>query len=265
MAELEEKTDKGFWEDWWGESRTWRYRNIRKYLAVHKKFDKLFKAFLEKGNRKILEIGCAGGTQLVYFNKEFGYEPYGVDYSEEGCRIARENLKLHDISGQIICEDVFDASFEQEFDIVYSMGLIEHFFDPDKIIDKHIELLKPGGILIITIPNFKGSLYYGLIKIRGEETELARTHNLSIMEISKLKKIVRDKVDILKLDYFGPINLCSVLHPNNIGLLLFMHIINEAIGYLTFYLKSRYFSPTIVLIARKPKHKEAKFSSLLLN
>lgn len=144
MAELEEKTTKGDWEDWWGEGRRWRYRSIWKYLCVHKKFDKLLKTFLEKGNKKILEIGCAGGKQLVYFNKEFGYEPYGVDYSEEGCRIARENLRLNDISGQIICEDVFDASFEQEFDIVYSMGLIEHFFDPDKIIDKHIELLKPG-------------------------------------------------------------------------------------------------------------------------
>ena len=180
MKKREKKTTKEFWGKRWGESQLWRYGEITKYMAVHKKFDQLFKKFLGKGDRRILEIGCGGGKQLVYFNKEFGYKPYGIDYSEEGCRMARENLRAQNICGQIICEDIFNTSLKEGFDIVYSMGLIEHFSNPEKIIDKHIELLKPGGILIITVPNLKDSLYYGLRKMLGGETELSRTHNLSV-------------------------------------------------------------------------------------
>jgi len=253
MKERGEKTAKEFWEKRWGESQLWKYSKITKYMAIHRKFDQLLKEFLGKGDKRILEIGCAGGKQLVYFSKEFGYEPYGIDYSEEGCRIARENLRSQDICGQIICEDIFDTSLEEEFDIVYSMGLIEHFLNTKRIIDKHIALLKPGGILLITVPNLKGSLYYSIRKMLGREVELSRNHNLSIMEISKLRNAVQNEVDILFLDYFGPINLFAALNPKNIGVSLFMHMINEALGYLTFYLRSRYFSPRIVLIARKPE------------
>lgn len=261
MKEGEEKTTKEFWGERWGESQLSGYRKITKYMAAHKRFDKLLKKFLTKGDRRILEIGCAGGKQLVYFNKEFGYEPYGIDYSEEGCKVARENLRSQNICGQVICEDVLNTSLNKEFDIVYSMGLIEHFFNPEKIIDKHIELLKPGGILIITVPNLKGSLYYTLRKLLGGETELSRTHNLKVMEISELRNFVQNKVDILMLDYFGPINLFTALDPKKRGFSLFIHMINQVLGYLTFYLKSSYFSSSIVLIARKPKSKETESSS----
>ncbi len=222
-------------------------------MAGHRRFDGLFKSFLERGDEKILEIGCARGTSLVYFAKEFGYEPYGVDYSEIGCKMAEENLKRAGINGTILCEDIFKTSLKKEsFDVVYSAGLIEHFDDPDKIINKHIELLKRGGTLIITIPNFRDSLYLSLRKLRGKEKELLETHNITIMDKGKLKEVLQGKgVQILMLDYFGPINLILAFEPKNRAMLLSTHLINQVLGYLTFCLKHKYLSPNIVLIAKK--------------
>jgi 2-polyprenyl-3-methyl-5-hydroxy-6-metoxy-1,4-benzoquinol methylase len=40
--------------------------------------------------------------------------------------------------------------------MVLSFGLIEHFNDTKTIIETHLQFLKPGGVLFITLPNFKG-------------------------------------------------------------------------------------------------------------
>jgi SAM-dependent methyltransferase len=42
------------------------------------------------------------------------------------------------------------------FDLAISNGLIEHFEDTKDIIARHIDFLKPDGILFISLPNFKG-------------------------------------------------------------------------------------------------------------
>jgi 2-polyprenyl-3-methyl-5-hydroxy-6-metoxy-1,4-benzoquinol methylase len=39
---------------------------------------------------------------------------------------------------------------------VISFGFIEHFDNPENVIQKHLDLLKPGGILIVGVPNFTG-------------------------------------------------------------------------------------------------------------
>ena len=246
-----EKTDKELWDKNWESSKLWRYRKITKYMAVHRRFDKLLKSILRRGDKKILEIGCAKGNWLIYFAKEFGYEPYGVDYSEMGCKMAEENLKRSNVNGTILYEDIFKTSLEKEsFDVVYSFGLIEHFENPEDVINKHIELLKSGGLLVIGVPNFRDSLYFTINKMLGKEKGLMKTHNLDIMDINNFKKLFKDKnVQVQFLDYFGPINLALALNPKNKAMLLLMHIVNQALGYLTFNLKSKYFSPYIVLVA----------------
>lgn len=255
------KRDKGtlvskdFWEKPLSESPFMRYLGIEKYLAMNKKFDKLFKKILKKGNKKILEIGCTPAKRLIYFAKEFGYKVYGIDYVERGVEISKENLSIAGVEGTILCEDVFQTSFEDEsFDIVYSMGLIEHFESPAEIIDIHIKLLKRGGTLIITIPNFKDSLYFTLSRILGEEKKLSETHNLSIMDKKRLNELLQHRgIKILMLDYFGPIDITMVLGGTKVKPVSYlMHIINQFLGYSTFFIpKSRYFSPHLVLIAKK--------------
>ncbi|MGB8217145.1 MAG: class I SAM-dependent methyltransferase, partial [Candidatus Methanoperedens sp.] len=244
----DDKAGKDFWEMAWQRTPFEIYTGIEKYLAINQKFDKLFKQFLEKGNKKILEIGCAKAKRLIYFAKEFGYEVYGIDYSKHGVEIALDNLKIAGVDGTILCEDLFQTTFDDEsFDIVYSMGLVEHFENPAEIIDKHIKLLKKGGILIITIPNFKYSLYFSLLKILGKEKKLLETHNLDVMDTKKLNELLQNgNIKILALDYFGPIDLTLIFSDIKIKMVYLMHILNQFVGYSTFFIpKSRYLSPYI--------------------
>lgn len=252
---VEDKAGKDYWEKTWEGSPLEKYQRFEKCLAINKKLDSLFKRFLDKGGKKILEIGCARAKQLIYFAKEFGYEVYGIDYSEKGVEIAKENLRIAGVEGTILCEDIFQTSFEEEsFDIVYSMGLIEHFENPAEIIDIHIKLLKKGGTLIITVPNFRDSLSFTLNKIMGKEKRLLETHNLSIMDKKALSELLQGKgIKILTLDYFGPIDLTEAFSSIKVKPILYLaHLVNQIAGYATFFMpSSRYFSPYLVLIAQK--------------
>lgn len=51
--------------------------------------------------------------------------------------------------------DVLDMSVDAEFDVVFSVGLIEHFSveDTAKAIKAHFDILRPGGIAIISFPS----------------------------------------------------------------------------------------------------------------
>jgi 2-polyprenyl-3-methyl-5-hydroxy-6-metoxy-1,4-benzoquinol methylase len=251
----EEKTDKDYWEKAWDKNFLEKYYGIEKYLAINKKLDRLFKSFLERGNKRILEIGCAKGKYLIYFAKEFGYEVYGTDYSEKGAVLAQENLKKAGVAGTTLCQDIFQTTFQDNyFDIVYSMGLIEHFKNPADVIDAHIKLLKNGGTLIITIPNLRSSLAFTANKIMGKEKELSDAHNLEIMDKNALHQLLQGRgVNILKLDYFGPIDFSGAF--SGIGskpVLYLAHFLNQVIGYATFFMPgSSYFSPYLVLIGKK--------------
>lgn len=250
-----DKVGKHIWEKAWNITNIDQYTGIENYLALNNKLDKLLKKFLPTGNKKIFEIGCARGKKLIYFSKEFDYEIFGIDYSESGVEIALRNLKMANIKGTILCEDAFQTSFQKgSFDVVYSMGLIEHFENPESIIDVHIDLLKTGGILIITIPNFNNSLYMDLSKIICKEKEIIKTHNLNVMKIEVLAKLIKNReLDIKFQNYFGPIDLMLVPFDINFKPLLYLiHSINQIIGYATFFIPlPRYFSPYLVVIAEK--------------
>ena len=246
---------KDIWEITWGKSVFGDYLGIEENLAINKKMDLLFNKYLDKGNKKILEIGCAKAKKLIYFSKRFGYSIYGLDYSEQGVRLAKKNLQFANIEGTIRCENVFDTSFgDESFDIVYSLGVIEHFDDINNIISAHIKLLKKTGTLIITVPNFKYTLYFYMSKLFGKDKKLLEEHNLDAMDKILLEKIAKDlKLNILYLDYFGPIDLMLVPYGvKNKNLLILMHILNQIISYSTFVLPlPKFLSPYLVLIAEK--------------
>ncbi len=53
----------------------------------------------------------------------------------------------------LYCGDALEVSLPKHFEIVLSTGVIEHFVDPEPIIISHARLAKPGGHVIVTVPN----------------------------------------------------------------------------------------------------------------
>lgn len=244
-----------FWNDSWRGLSFERYYGVEKYLANNRKLNGLFSLILSKGNRKVLEIGCARAKQLIYFAKAFGYRVTGIDMLEDGVESARSNLRIAHVDGEILCEDIFNTALPKEsFDVVYSMGLVEHFDEIGGIVDAHIKMLKHGGTLIITVPNFRGSLYLSLCRLFGNRDWILKNHNLETMNKDIWHKILEDrKMKAIFVDYFGVVDATLSFGMVRFKPLLYpLVIINQAVGYATYYLRSNaYLSPYLVIIASK--------------
>jgi SAM-dependent methyltransferase len=106
---------------------------------------------------RVLEIGGSSGRYLVYLHRRLGCSAHVLESSPVGAEAARRNFELLGIPGDVTLGDMFDESVELEpMDVVYSLGLIEHFDDPAAVARAHLRFLKPGGLLIIGVPNLAG-------------------------------------------------------------------------------------------------------------
>ena len=112
---------------------------------------------------KILDIGCGWGQALLYF-KNKGMDCYGFDPAPKAVEYGRKRGLNNLILAGLDTMNVF----KQRFDIVTLLNVLEHLADPVEIIDeikKHV--LKPGGLIIIDVPNEFNQLQTAGQKLHG--------------------------------------------------------------------------------------------------
>lgn len=142
---------------------------------------------------RYLDIGCGVGWALKYcFNK--GIKCVGFDISEKAIYLSR------DILPQRITTLVADGEklpFKNgTFDLVSSLGTIEHFSSPAKGLEEIKRITKKGGQILLVVPNSywvlnKVKLYRGteqpqeMLATMGEWARFIQKHNLDIKEIGK--------------------------------------------------------------------------------
>lgn len=173
-------------------------------------YDEFFQKHFEglPPGTRIVEVGAGDSVWLPYFAHRFGFDVTGIDYSELGCQRARANLKLAGIAADVAKIDVFrlPASYRGRFDVVYSMGLIEHFSEPEKLVEACAELLCEGGIMITNLPNMCGSL--GTIQ-RLLDPRVYEAHNpLDKKDVSDAHRAAG--LHVIECQYFMPINFAVV-------------------------------------------------------
>lgn len=188
-------TSKSFWNKHWTAFSIPCEPDLT--YPSYRSYDKIFKRYLPVDpNYQAVEIGCCPGLWLVYLAKTFQYKPNGIEWLEAGIHLANKNLEAFGLKGDIIQGDFFKMPLAQnKYDCVISMGFIEHFTDMDITFDRHIEILKPGGTLILAVPNFRGLNYY-LQKFFN--CDFLNAHNCAIMKESYIGNML-DKRKMKKL------------------------------------------------------------------
>jgi SAM-dependent methyltransferase len=155
-------TDVEFWEEnWWKRERPRRLRLYRDFdfesVRLLRDAGRAVKAAVGAERIRVLEAGAGGSRLLPYLGRKFGYRVFGSDFSLGGCQLLRANLALQQIEGGVVCEDLFLSSLPAGgFEVVYSSGLVEHFDDTRAVLAQHLKLVRPGGRLVIVVPNFQG-------------------------------------------------------------------------------------------------------------
>jgi SAM-dependent methyltransferase len=225
--------DEGFWDEIWTGFSLPAYfdKNDRLLSTYDKHFRKNFPKCDSDSQIKILEIGCAASRCLPYFKKEFGYEIWGIDISKVGCLAAKENLRLHDIEGNIVLGDIFESNPipEDYFNVVYSLGFVEHFENPAQTLRYIAKYPKKGGLVFTQIPNICG--LYGYMLRLFKAKHYAVHYPISLEEFIK----AHHDAGLEAVDVPGHINIINIAmfpYPINSLPMVVQNIIKTLIDYI---------------------------------
>lgn len=137
---------------------------------------------------RVLEIGCAPARWLVWYAERFDAQVTGLESSPRGVLLSRDNLSAAGVSGEIFEGDLFTAELGK-FDLVFSIGVIEHFDDIPAAFARHAAFVDEGGILVVGMPNFRGLI--GLLQ-RWADRDYLVLHNQTAMDPRRYPKLAQD-------------------------------------------------------------------------
>jgi SAM-dependent methyltransferase len=177
----ERLTEKEYWDDRWERTRLPAIIEPMTKHPINREILRLLRDFLPKGKLSAVEIGGAPGQFVAYLSKYHGYRTSIIEYSEIGCQKTRENFDLLGLDVNIYQRDFFsDLSDLPRFDVVVSMGFIEHFSDLNDVLRRHVNLLGKGGILVLGVPNFAG---ISQAVLKRTAPQMLSRHNLDAMDL----------------------------------------------------------------------------------
>jgi len=115
---------------------------------------------LKPAARTFLDVGCATGY-AVQLARDHGWESYGTDISEFATDYARRERHLTNIYTGSLAEARLPSC---HFDIIYCHHVLEHMPDPLENLREMHRLLKPDGVLFVSVPNLRSVKHW----LRGD-------------------------------------------------------------------------------------------------
>jgi len=200
----------------------------------------------------VFEFGCYPGTFLNFLAETKQCELNGLDYSEYMEEmISRLTLRGYSMN-RFFNEDVRNFNSEDlKFDVVYSVGFLEHFDNSLAILDYHISVLSNSGTLIISIPNFR---YCQFFLRNFLKSETLQGHNLEAMNLDYLCKYLKSRQ--LRIVESGYIETCDywvnfkkmkfIFKVINIPIIALLRLLNRCLN-----LPNKFISPYMYIVAKK--------------
>lgn len=166
---------------------------------------------------RVLDLGCSGGL-LAEKVRKLGHHVVGVDVIEiPGVRDRVDEFHLLDLAAGA------DQDLGHDYDAVILGDVIEHLPDPLTTLRRAVELLRPGGEVIISVPNF-GHWYPRLRAATGlfgydRRGILDDTHLRFFTRRSLLRLVRRAGLDVLEERHTGlPLGLVQEQGDNKVSL-----------------------------------------------
>ena len=103
--------------------------------------------------RRVLEVGCGAGTDLVRFARG-GAVVTGVDVAASAIALARQNFAHQGLEADLREADGEHLPFDDDtFDLVYAHGVVQYTTNGQALVDECRRVLKPGGAAVFQAYN----------------------------------------------------------------------------------------------------------------
>lgn len=134
------------------------YDLTRYYSPItEKRYKELLEEFeVYKTEGRLLDIGCGYGF-FLQTAQEAGWEETGIEITDEAVKACTsKGLRMHHGTLE-------SANFPNDhFDVIVLIETIEHVVDVDKLLKEIHRVLRPGGLVYLSTPNFNALNRYRL-------------------------------------------------------------------------------------------------------
>jgi 2-polyprenyl-3-methyl-5-hydroxy-6-metoxy-1,4-benzoquinol methylase len=130
----------------------------------------------------LLDVGCGRG-ELALRAGELGWDVHATEISASCVSLLRPMLgaKIHHGS-------LLDAPFpDSSFDVVVMVEVLEHLAEPAAYLEATFRLLRPGGAILLTTPNFRGLSG----RLRGLDWRVVADEHLTYFDERSLSRLLR--------------------------------------------------------------------------
>lgn len=148
------------WNSVWSDNKDFNYASLRLLKTVDK-IDNLTNLGVDFNNKKVLDIGCGNGTTLLFLKKIFNIDGVGVDISNHVIDNLNNNIKDSNLKFLLGDHRDLKGIDNDQFDIILSFGVIEHFEEYCLALTESRRVLKPGGTLVLIQPHL---LSFGVVQ-----------------------------------------------------------------------------------------------------
>ena len=132
--------------------------------------------------KTVLDAGCGTGELSYLIAKKGAKHVLGIDYSNEAIGVAQSSYHEKNLSFE--CTDITRLK-GKKFDVITTLGTLEHVDDPLAVLKKLKSMLNPGGSLIVTCPNWvnpRGYMLQMLAQLFDAKITLADIHFFTPIE-----------------------------------------------------------------------------------
>lgn len=173
---------KEFWD---GASKNYD-KTEERFEYIHSKSRENTKKYLKASNI-VLDYGCGTGTTSCEIANRVK-EIHAMDISSKMIEIAKGKAVASKIENiNFLQTDIFDKSYQKDsFDVILAFNMLHTVVDPQIVIRRMYELLKPGGLFISVTPCL-GEKMALLVKIQIQLVRILCKIGLIPIPIRRLK------------------------------------------------------------------------------
>lgn len=157
------------------------------YTAIIAYMKKAVNKYIKKQNARIVDLGCGSGYLLSHLKQE-GRFCLALDFNPQMTKIASELFGLDTLLGGI--DELLEKG--HSFDFVMSSHVLEHIDTPREFLEKARNVLNPGGVFLVIVPN-RSNIRYRDKLVKGKHPkDHYPPHHVSFWSMKALKNACKN-------------------------------------------------------------------------
>jgi ubiquinone/menaquinone biosynthesis C-methylase UbiE len=130
-----------------------------------------FAEFARWRGKRVLEIGCGIGTDTVNFARN-GALVTSVDLSEKSIELAQQRIRVYGLQDQVKfyrgnAEELSGLVPVEEYDLIYSFGVIHHTPHPERVLGELRKYARPGTMVKVMVYHGRSWKVLGILLGEG--------------------------------------------------------------------------------------------------